>query len=62
MNTQPQTRREFLQTATRTVLLGAVGLLSAVLVRRRQNCTTRGGCRDCNLADNCVLPWKEPRR
>ena len=62
MNIQPQTRREFLQTAVRTVLLGGVGLIGVVLVRRRQDCTARGGCTDCTVSVGCVLPWKEAKR
>jgi len=58
---KPQTRREFLRAATRALLLGATGLLGAVLARRR-DCAARGGCGGCKLADNCELPWKEAKR
>jgi hypothetical protein len=62
MNTQPQTRREFLQATARAILLAAVGLSGAVLLRRRRECTTRGGCDGCNLSDSCSLPWKVAKR
>ena len=57
-----KTRREFLQAAARVALLGMVGLIGAVLVRRQQDCTARGGCHGCNISDGCSLPWKEAKR
>jgi len=62
MTMAPKTRREFLRTAVRSALLGAVGLLGAVLVRRQQDCTARGGCDGCNLSVGCPLPWKVVKR
>jgi hypothetical protein len=62
MTMAPKTRREFLRTALRSALLGAVGLLGAVLVRRQQDCTARGGCGGCNLSVRCPLPWKVVKR
>jgi len=61
MNTQPQSRREFLRAAARATLLGMAGFLGVALFRRR-DCTARGGCAGCNLAENCTLPWKEAKR
>jgi hypothetical protein len=58
----PQNRREFLRTALRAALLGTVGLIGAVLVRRQQDCTARGGCDGCNISDGCSLPWKVVKR
>jgi len=55
-------RREFLRTAVRAVLLGTLGLIGAVLIRREQDCTARGGCGGCNLSDGCSLPWKVVKR
>jgi hypothetical protein len=62
MTMAPKTRREFLRTALRSALLGAVGLLGAVLVRRQQDCTAHGGCGGCNRSDGCELPWKVVKR
>ncbi len=57
-----QNRREFLRTAVRAALLGTVGLIGAVLVRRQQDCTARGGCDGCAASDGCPLPWKVVKR
>lgn len=62
MNTQPQNRREFLQAAIRTTLLGSVGLIGMVLLRRSADCTNRGGCGGCNLYADCALPWRAAKR
>lgn len=62
MTTAPQNRREFLRAAVRVALLGAVGLIGAVLVRRQEDCTARGGCEGCNVSDGCALPWKAVKR
>jgi len=62
MSAQPHTRREFLRSAVRATLLGTVGLVGAVLFRRRQDCTTRGGCSGCNVSEGCSLPWKEAKK
>ena len=59
MNSQPQTRREFLKAATRAALLGVAGLLGLELFCRRG---TRGGCSGCKLSESCALPWKEAKR
>ncbi|MEI6279738.1 MAG: hypothetical protein WCQ16_10220 [Verrucomicrobiae bacterium] len=62
MSTEPKTRREFLRAAARGALLGAVGLIGAVLFRRQQDCAARGGCGGCAVSDGCSLPWKEAQR
>ena len=62
MSAKAKTRREFLRTAVRAALLGAVGLLGAVLVRRQEDCAARGGCGGCNVSDGCSLPWKVVKR
>ena len=62
MTTAPQNRREFLRTAVRAALLGVVGLLGVVLIRRQEDCTARGGCGGCNVSDGCSLPWKVVKR
>ena len=62
MSAEPKTRRDFLRTAVRVALLGTVGLIGAVLVRRQQDCTARGGCDGCNVSDGCSLPWKVVKR
>ena len=60
--TPPVDRRAFLESATRTALLGALGGLAIVLVARRQLCTNRGVCRTCSAYDGCELPQREKRR
>ena len=62
MTTAPQNRRDFLRTAVRAALLGVVGLLGVVLIRRQEDCTARGGCGGCNVSDGCSLPWKVVKR
>ncbi|MEI6072383.1 MAG: hypothetical protein WCS31_11370 [Verrucomicrobiae bacterium] len=62
MSTEPKSRREFLRAAARVALLGTVGLLGAVLVRREQDCASRGGCGGCAASGSCALPWKEAPR
>lgn len=62
MTTAPQNRRDFLRAAVRVALLGAVGLIGSVLVRRQEGCTARGGCGGCNVSDGCSLPWKVVKR
>jgi hypothetical protein len=55
----PVTRREFARTAIRTVLLGGLVSVGAVLARRA--CNARGTCENCALLTECALPWrKEP--
>jgi len=58
---QPQppqtTRREFSRTAIRTVLLGGIVVVGAVLARRA--CNARGTCSNCTLLANCALPWRK---
>jgi len=55
----PVTRREFARTVLRTVLLGGIVTLGAVLARRA--CHARGTCQNCSLLAECALPWrKEP--
>jgi|GEM_PF-3516536 len=58
MSAKPKTRREFLRAAVRAALLGTVGLVGALLVRRQQDCTARGGCDGCHVSGGCALPWK----
>ena len=53
----PATRREFARTAVRTVLLGGIVLIGAVLARRA--CGARGTCRACPLLAECALPWRK---
>jgi hypothetical protein len=62
MNNEPQDRREFMRTAFRAAMLGALGLVGAVLFRRQQDCAERGGCDGCHASDGCSLPWKEGKR
>lgn len=62
MNTPTQTRREFLRSTARNVVFGAIGLLGFVLLRRRQDCTNRGGCGGCQLYTGCELPWRVAKR
>ena len=62
MSAKAKTRREFLRTAVRAALLGVVGLLGAVLVRRQEDCTARGGCDGCTVSGGCSLPWKVVKR
>ena len=53
----PATRREFARTAIRTVLLGGIVVVGAVLARRA--CNARGTCRNCSLLAECALPWRK---
>ena len=53
----PATRREFARTAIRTVLLGGIVVVGAVLARRA--CNARGTCRNCTLLAECALPWRK---
>ena len=54
----PQTtRREFARTAIRTVLLGGIVVVGAVLARRA--CNARGTCQNCTLLAECALPWRK---
>ena len=62
MSREPQTRREFLRSTARTVLLGSVGVIGALLFRRGRDCANRGGCGGCNLYIGCALPWREEKR
>jgi len=56
------TRREWLRSVTRWVMLGGLGVLAAVLVARRPNqsgsddCGRRLPCRQCGLMAHCRRP------
>ena len=62
MTAGKQNRREFLRTALRAALLGTIGLIGTMLVRRQEDCAARGGCGGCNVSDGCELPWKAVKR
>ena len=62
MLSQPQSRREFLQSAVRATLLTSLAWLGVLLFRRQQNCLSPGGCVACNISDACALPWKEKKK
>ena len=53
------TRREFARTTLRTVWLGGMVALGAVLARRE--CHARGSCRGCALLAECALPWRKEK-
>ena len=58
---QNPSRREFFRDAMRTLLLGAMAVLSAVLARRTrsladQRCVNRGLCNGCAVFAECGLP------
>jgi hypothetical protein len=63
--TSTDERRQFLRTAVRYPLLGAIGILGFVLLRRGgggrpveegQDCVNRGLCRGCRVLPGCSLP------
>lgn len=70
MKDKSRSRRNFLGSVVRGAALGAIAIISAVLVRRRlrsgQKCLSDGFCRDCRRFDDCKLPQamtikREPR-
>lgn len=59
---QSASRREFLRGGARYALLGALGAVSATLVKRSggklsgQTCINQGICSGCNVFTDCGLP------
>jgi hypothetical protein len=57
-----QSRREFFRRAGRTLVLGAMGMGGALLVRRKQTtlpgqtCINKSICCNCGRVDACGLP------
>ena len=59
---QPQSRREFLQSAARATLLFSVAWIGAFLFRRQVSCQSPGQCSTCQISGGCSLPWKETKK
>jgi len=60
-------RRNFIDKSGRTFLLGALAIVSGVLVSRRQvvrgnTCTEDFMCRSCRKLSDCRLPEAETER
>lgn len=60
-------RRVFLQHVARGGLIGALGVLSGILLARRQvtleeSCTGQFQCRSCNRINRCELPEAKTAR
>ncbi len=60
-------RRNFIEKSGRGILLGALAIVSGVLVSRRQvsldtKCTANFQCRNCGKLSNCQLPEAEIER
>lgn len=60
-------RRDFVASAGRISLLGALALVSGVLLSRRQvklstDCSSEFRCKTCNKLKDCKLPEAETER
>ncbi|MDY7010377.1 MAG: hypothetical protein SVV80_06430 [Planctomycetota bacterium] len=55
-----RSRRNFLGLVVRSAALGAIAIVSSVLLKRRfrssQKCVYRGFCSDCRAFGDCQLP------
>ena len=60
-------RRNFIDKSGRALLLGALAIVSGVLIARRQvsrdtNCSANFQCRNCTKLSKCQLPEAEIER